>query len=79
MLFDIPAYMYFTMSAFMIHDIAGVSVSGSQSEGASAAVGHSWSREVSCSILLKWYSLSDQSKSMHIPIVMKLVFCEVKW
>jgi hypothetical protein len=78
-MFDIPAYMYFTMSEFMIHDIAGVSFSGSQSEGASAAVGHSWSREVSCSILLKLYWLSDKSKSMHIRIVMKLVFCEVKW
>jgi len=44
MSFDIPADMYFTMSALMIHDIAGVSVSGSQSEGTSAAVGHSWSR-----------------------------------
>lgn len=79
MSFDIPADMYFMMSALMIHDIAGVSVSGSQSEGTSTAVGHSWSREVSCSIMLKWYWLSDQSKSMHIPIVMILVFCEVKW
>jgi hypothetical protein len=79
MSFDIPADMYFTMSALMIHDIAGVSVSGSQSEGTSAAVGHSWSREVSCSIVLKWYWLIAQSKSMHISIVMKLVFCEVPW
>jgi hypothetical protein len=79
MSFDIPADMYFTMSALMIHDIAGVSVSGSQSEDTSTAVGHSWAREVSCSIMLKWYWLSDQSKSMHIPIVMTLMFCEVKW
>jgi len=78
MSFDIPANMYFTMSALMIHDIAGVSVSGSQSEGSSAAVGHSWSREVCCSIMLKWYWLGAQSKSMHISIVMKLMFCEVK-
>jgi len=63
----------------MIHDIAGVPVPGSQSEGTSAAVGHSWSREVSCSIMLKWFWLSAQSKSMHISVVMKLVFCEVKW
>jgi hypothetical protein len=79
MSFDIPADMYFTMSALMIHDIADVSVSGSQSEGTSAAVGHSWSREVSCSIMLKWYWLSCQSKSMHISVVMKLVFFEIKW
>lgn len=63
----------------MIHDIAGVSVSGSQSEGTSAAVGHSWSREVSYNIILKWYMLSVQSKYIHISIVIKLVFCEVKW
>lgn len=79
MSFDIPADMYFTMSALMIHDIAGVSVSGSQSEGTSAAVGHSWSREVSYSIMLKWYWLCAQSKSIHISIAMKLVFREVKW
>jgi hypothetical protein len=42
-------------------------------------VGHSWSREVSCSIMLKWFWLSAQSKSLDISIVMKLVFCEVKW
>jgi hypothetical protein len=46
-----------------VSDVAGVSVSRSQPEGASAAVGHSWSGEVSGDIKLQACLDSNDSKS----------------